>query len=57
MDIVLKCCIHSLKGCDYLFSKYLGPERTSYFAGKLKVIREAGMSVRGWDVPTVKVPN
>ena len=57
MDIVLKCCIHSLKGCDYLFSKYLGPERTSYFAGKLKVIREAGMSVKGWDVPTVKVPN
>ena len=37
--------------------KVLKSGKPTYLAGKLEVIREAGMSVRGWDGPKVKVPN
>ena len=40
--------------------KVIKSGKPSYLARKLEVIREAGMAgraVRGWDGPTVKVPN
>ena len=37
--------------------KVLKSGKPTYLARKIPVIREAGMAVRGWDGPTVKVPN
>ena len=37
--------------------KVLKSGKPAYLAKKLEITREAGMAVRGWDGPTVKVPN
>ena len=37
--------------------KVLKSVKPTYLARKLEVMRAAGIAVRGWDGPTVKVPN
>ena len=40
-----------------LVFKVLKTGKPAYLANKLEIIREAGMAVRGWGGPTVRVPN
>ena len=37
--------------------KVLKSGKPTYIARKLGITREAGMATRGWDGPTVKIPN
>ena len=51
--------VHQLIAFSTIFMvfKVLKSGKPAYLARKLEITREAGMAVRGWDGPTVKVPN